>query len=138
MIRPYNFKNVNLILNSEAGQHYVTGFANGSEIVAERNSDKYTPHVGAKGDTTFAATNDDSGTITFTLKTDSPSNKVLSKLSKGDTTFDTQIVDGNDNSKGYAGGTDCIIMKPANFSRGAEIGEREWVIGVPNLDMEDE
>lgn len=137
-MRPYDFSLVNLIINHGQGTHYLTGFANGSSINVARNSDKYTPHVGAKGDTSYAKTNDNSGTIVFTLKHDSPSNKVLSRLSKGDDTFTTQLVDGNDTGKAKAGGSECVIMKPSDMSRGAEIGEREWTIAVPNLTMEDE
>jgi|SRR3712207_6494667 len=136
MVKPFDFNLVNLILTTDSGQYYVQGFANGSKIKAERNTDKYVPHVGAKGDTTYARSNDNSGTITFTLKTDSDSNKVCNNLSKGDTTFDVQIVDGNDSSKSHAGGTDCVIMKPAPYERGAEIDGEEWTIAVPNLEVD--
>ncbi|AUN19971.1 hypothetical protein RSJ22_00295 (plasmid) [Clostridium botulinum] len=135
MIKPYNPELVNLILTHSRGTHYVTGFSNGSEIACERESDKYVKHTGMKGDTTFARSLDKSGTITFSLKHDSPSNKLLYTLSEGDTTFDTQLVDGNDVSKSKAGGTECVIMKPANLTRGSEIAEQEWVIAVPALDM---
>lgn len=138
MARPFDFDLVNLIINYSGGTHYVTGYSNGSSINVARNSDKYTPHTGAKGDTTYAKTNDNSGTIVFTLKHDSYSNKVLSKLAKSDDSFTTQLVDGNDAGKAKAGGSECVIMKPADMSRGAEIGEREWTIAVPNLTMEDE
>lgn len=138
MARPYDFNLVNLIVNYSGGQEYITGFSNGSEITVARNSDKYTPHVGAKGDTSYAKTNDNSGTIVFTLKHDSPSNILLSLLAKSDDTFTTQLVDGNDIGKAKAGGGECVIMKPADMPRGAEIGEREWTIAVPNLDMADE
>lgn len=133
---PYDFTKVNLILTSDAGQTYVTGFANGSTIDAERKSDKYTPHTGAKGDTTYAKNNDNSGTIKFKLKIDSPSNAVLNTLSQGDTTFDCQIVDGNNSTKSKVSATDCIIMKPATYSRGAEITDSEWAIGCPSISTE--
>lgn len=135
---PYDFNLVNLIINYTGGSHYVVGYSNGSDITVSRSSDKYTPHVGAKGDTSYAKTNDNSGTIVFTLKHNSPSNRVLSQLSKGDNTFSVQLVDGNNESRAKAGGSECVIMKPADMVRGAEIGEREWTISVPNLDMADE
>lgn len=133
---PYDFNKVNLIINYSGGQHYVTGFANGSTIDAEKKSDKYTPHTGAKGDTSYAKNNDNSGTIKFKIKMDSPSNKILNFLTQGDQTFDAQIVDANDSSKGKAGGSDCVILKGANFTRGAAIQDQEWTIGVPNLNVE--
>lgn len=135
---PYDFNLVNLIINYSGGTHYVTGFSNGSTVDIARNSDKYTPHVGAKGDTTYAKTNDNSGTIVFTLKHDSNSNRILSRLAASDETFSARLVDANDGGKAKAGGSDCVIMKPADMSRGSEIGEREWTIAVPNLDMKDE
>lgn len=136
-VKPYDFKNVNLILTDSTGQqHYMTGFASGSTIDAERKSDKYTPHVGAKGDTTYAKNNDNSGTIKFKLKIDSPSNAVLNTLSQGDTTFDTQIVDANDQTKSQVSATDCIIMKPATYTRGSEISDSEWTIGCPAIDIQ--
>lgn len=135
---PYDFNLVNLIINYSGGTHYITGFSNGSTIDVARNSDKYTPHVGAKGDTTYAKTNDNSGTMVFTLKHDSSSNRILSRLAASDETFSVRLVDANDSGKAKAGGSDCVIMKPADMSRGSEIGEREWTIAVPNLDMKDE
>ena len=133
---PYDFTLVNLIINYSGGQHYVTGFANGSTIDAEKKSDKYTPHTGAKGDTSYAKNNDNSGTIKFKVKMDSPSNKVLNLLAQGDQTFDTQIVDANDSSMGKAGGSDCVVLKGANFIRGSAIQDQEWTIGVPNMNIE--
>lgn len=135
---PYDFIKVNLIINYVGGSEYVTGFANGSKIKTARASDKYSKHTGAKGETSYAKTNDNSGTIEFTLKHDSPSNKTLSKISKGDDTISVQVVDGNDIGRMKAGGSDCVIMKPADSERGAEISERAWIINVPNLSMEDE
>ncbi|SHJ29025.1 phage structural protein [Clostridium magnum] len=132
----YDFNNVNLIISYSGGQHYVTGFSNGSQIEAERKSDKWTPHTGAKGDTTYAKNNDNSGTIKFKIKIDSPSNAVLNVLNQNDETFQAQIVDGNDSTNGKAGGSNCVIMKPANFSRGTEITDNEWTIAVPNLNIE--
>ncbi|NEZ47782.1 DUF3277 family protein [Clostridium niameyense] len=135
MVKPYSPELVNLIITHSRGTHYVTGYSNGSEITCERESDKYIKHTGMKGDTTYARSLDKSGTITFSLKTDSPSNKILNQLSEGDTTFDAQLVDGNDVSKAKAGGIDCVIMKPANMVRGPEVGEQEWVIAVPSLEI---
>lgn len=133
---PYDFNKVNLIISYSAGQHYVTGFANGSTIDAEKKSDKYTPHTGAKGDTSYAKNNDNSGTIKFKVKMDSPSNKVLNTLVQNDETFTAQIVDANNSSKGKAGGSNCVVMKGSNFVRGAAIQDQEWTLGVPNLNIE--
>lgn len=132
----YDFNKVNLIISYSGGQHYVTGFSNGSTIDAERDSDKYTKHTGAKGDVTYAKNNDNSGTIKFKTKMDSPSNKVLNLLTQSDEEFNVQIVDGNDSSKGKAGGGNCVVMKGGGFNRGTAIQDQEWTIGVPNLAIE--
>lgn len=132
----YDSKKVNLIVNYSGGTHAITGFAEGSEIAIARNSEAYTQHKGIKGDVDFAETNDNSGTITITLKHTSASNRVLTEIFNNREQFDCYVVDGNDFSKTKDGGSDCVIQKPADKSFGAEIGEREWVIAVPNLTME--
>ena len=137
-MKAYNAKLVNVIITYKGEKHFVTGFAKGAVIKAEKNSEKYKGHTGMKGDTTYAATNDDSGKIEFPLKTDSPSNAFLDRICKDDETFDIEVVDGNDSTRGEAGGTDCVINKQAPWERSNEIKDRKWVVLVPNLDMGDE
>lgn len=137
-MKAYNAKLVNVIVTYKGEKHFVTGFSKGSEIKCSKNSDKYKGHTGMKGDTTFAATNDDSGKIELSLKTDSPSNALFDRICKDDETFDIEVVDGNDTTKGEANGKDCVINKQADWSRSNEIKDRKWVILVPNLEMGDE
>ena len=132
----YDFQKVNLIINYSGGTHYVTGFSSGSTIDAQRDGDRYTKHVGAKGDVTLAINNDNSGTIKFKLKNDSSSNKILNFLEQTKEEFTANIYDSNSNGKGKAGGSDCVVMKDPGFIRGNEVQELEWTIGVPTLSID--
>jgi len=132
----YDSKKVNVIINYSGGTHAMAGFAEGSEIAVARTSEAYTQHKGIKGDVDFAETNDNSGTITITLKHTSQSNAILTAIFNTREQFDCYVVDGNDFSKTKDGGADCVIQKPADKSFGEEISEREWVIAVPSLTME--
>lgn len=135
--KAYNVRNVTMIITYKGQKHYVNGFSKGSEIKCSKNSERYKGHTGMKGDTTFAATNDDSGKIEFSLKTDSPSNALFDEICEEDECFDVEVVDGNDMTRGEAKGTDCVINKQSDWSRGNEIKDRKWVIAVPNLSMGD-
>ena len=137
-MKVYNFNKVNLIISSSSGQFYVTGFKEGTNIEAERESDKFTIHKSAKGDrVAFAATNDRSGTIQFTLMSDSNlCNKELQKLADAEEEFDAQIVDGNDTTKSNVTATTCVIKKPAKYDRGQEITDSQWVIWAGIMEMD--
>jgi hypothetical protein len=128
-MQAYNFKKVNLILTVNGQQIYITGFASGSTIDVAHKSDKYTPHIGAKGDTTFAKSNDQSGTIAFKTKSDSPSNSFLYTLDQNDDEFDVLIVDGNDTGASKVNSSGCVMQKPADYTRGADIQALTWTIG---------
>ncbi len=132
----YDFDKVNLILTDQDGNQYIiTGFANNSTIDAEYKNDAYTPHIGAKGgdDAAFAVNNDHSGTVKFKIMNTSDSNKILTTLYNSRDTFATKIVDGNDLGKSEVSGAECVMQKPAPWSRGEEIQGQEWTIGVLNL-----
>lgn len=128
---------VNLIITTGAAQFYVTGFSSGSAITAEKAKDKYTGHTGIKGDVTYAKNNDNSGTIKFKTKIDShDTNQQLYQLAQSDDTFDVSIIDANDSSKSKVTAKDCVIQKPANYERSAEIKDGEWTIGCPSMDIQ--
>lgn len=129
----YDVSKVNVVINYSGGQTYLTGFANGTNIAAERDSDSMAAHKGLKGDVSFSKTNDNSGKITFSLKHDSPDNKLMNQLTSSVEQFQCQVIDGNDDGKVECGGSNCVVLRPANLTRGAEIGAQEWSVYVPNL-----
>ncbi len=135
-MKVFDFDKVNMILtNAEGEQAILSGFANGSTIEAEYKNDAFTAHIGAKGmnDAAYAKNNDHSGTVKCTIMNTSESNKVLMDFYNSSSTFSLQIVDGNDLGKSEVSGEECVVEKPATWSRGAEIEGQEWTIGVLNL-----
>ncbi len=137
-MKVFDFDKVILtITESDGTQTIGTGFANNSTINAEYKNDAYTPHIGAKGmdDAAFAKNNDKSGTVKFKIMNTSDFNKTLTKLYNSSETFALDILDGNDLGKSEVKGAECVIQKPAPWTRGADIQGEEWTVGVLNLVM---
>lgn len=124
-IASYDFKRVSVIVDGVI----ITGFMDGESIQTEQNEDDVTPHVGAGGDVTFSETNDETGTITLSLKSTSSSNPFLKSLRNSKETFPISIVDSNDNNF-RAGGNECRIVKPPERAWGSEVTGLEWQIYV--------
>lgn len=130
-VNTYDPLDVNVVVNGSI----LTGFADGTYVTVERDEEGYTPHVGAKGEVSRARNANKMGKITVNLSQDSPSNSLLSKLANGKDMFSASVVDQNFGST--SGGNDCWIEKPTNLEFGKEISEREWIIVVPSLDIDE-
>lgn len=124
-MQTFDFKKVSTIVDG----NFIVGFMDGTGIAAEKNEDNITPHVGADGGVTYAESNDNTGTITLTLRQNSPSLSALIKLSQSKKTFPAQIIDSNDN-KMKAGGNHCRILKTPSAEWGSEISGVEVQIYV--------
>ena len=116
----------------------LTGLADGTFVNAARTNDSFATVTGADGEGARSQSNDKSGTITITLLQTSASNDILSAAHnldelQGDGVFPVLIKDLN--------GTTLIqaetgyVQKPADAEFGREVGEREWIIATPNLQM---
>lgn len=130
-VNTYDPMDVNVIAEGTI----LTGFADGTFVSIEAEEESYTAHVGAKGEVTRARNANKMGKITITLSQDSPSNAYLSRLEKGKDTFDFSVVDQNFGTT--SGGNDCWIEKRANAEYGKEVSEREWIIVVPSLEIDE-
>lgn len=130
MASVYDFKKAAVIVDG----HYVTGWMDGSVIKAEKNADNVTPHIGAAGEVTYTENNDPTGTITLTIKQDSPSLSKLVGLAKSKRQFSAQIVDANTNTV-RAGGNQCRILKTPGEEWGGEISGVEVTIHVSDYDL---
>jgi len=76
-MKTYSFRNVSVIF----GTHEVVGFADGDDVVTiEPASDGFTKIVGAKGEVSRAAVNDESVTVKLKLQQTSSSVPVLQNL----------------------------------------------------------
>ena len=127
-VTTYDVRDVNVIVNGRV----ITGFSDGSSIEAEKNQDNFTPHVGVKGEVTFAESNDETGTVTITVKSTSPSYPYLTSLAnrRGESAIvPIQIVDLNTNSV-QVGGNEARVMQPASAEWGNEESDREFSIYV--------
>lgn len=126
----FDFKKVSVIVDG----HFVTGWMDGSVIKAEKAADNVTPHVGAAGEVTYTESNDNTGTITLTIKQDSASLPKLVALAKSKKQFATQVIDANTNTV-KAGGNYCRIIKTPGAEWGAEIAGVEVQIHVSDYDF---
>lgn len=126
----YNPKKIQLIVNGR----YITGFADGTFITAERNEDSKVPNVGAHGDVVLTESADATGTVTVTLNQTSPSVRELRDLAKNGTIFPVQLVDANTQTV-RAGGTQAAILRSPGLEYGDEVGSVEIPIFVADFDI---
>lgn len=113
MTTVYNFKNTQVVVDN----FIVTGYADGDAIQGERSEDKFSHFVGADGGVTVNETNNDTGTITLTVKPTSASLPLLKALHKSRKLVNVMIHDTKNNAR--VTGEDCVIQAPS-FARGAE------------------
>ena len=126
----FDFKKVSVIVDGR----FIVGFMDGTPVQAEKNEDNVIPHVGAAGDVTFTESNNQTGTITLTLKQTSTSLPALIALAKQKRSFPVQIIDANDN-KVKAGGNEARILKTPAVEWGAEVSGVEVQIYVADFDL---
>ncbi len=124
----YDSKKVQLVINGLT----ITGFADGDKIKIEPvTSEDIKSVVGIDGDVSMAKVNDDRHNITFMLKEESPSNKILDALRKLPTSF-TVMIKNSSAGKYIGGGTGSRVSEKPAVTFGAEPPKREWKIIVPN------
>lgn len=117
----------------------IVGFAEGTFIEAERSTERWSADVGAKGDVTFVRSADDTGTVTITLKHDSPSNAYLHELWRqqdepGAESITISIQDRNFDGDVGVSGSECKIVNLPPFTRGDEVEDAEWQFLLEDYD----
>ncbi len=130
-VRQYDPRDVSISVDGMI----ITGLAEGSFVTAEKNEDGYIPYVGSQGEVVRAHNADPTGKITFTIDNTSPSNAHMNQLANSRRLFPCKVVDMNPDSERSAGGSECWVEKPAQFERGAETIEVEWVIYVADYQV---
>lgn len=120
----------------------IRGYADGTFINAERNSESFTLKVGADGEATRSKSNDRSGRVTFTLEQSSDSNALLSAIMIQDEQTNSGVYPLliKDNSGPAVGKTllaapAAYIEKPPGVEYAKESGTREWAIVAGNLEV---
>lgn len=134
MVKTYDPKQVSLIV----GGKIISGFTDGTFILAERNEDMWNLKVGVDGIGTRAKTNNKSGKVTITLHQSSSSNDDLSALAAADELSNTGAVpllmrDASGSSLVTA--LTAWVKKLANAEEGKEVTNRVWVIESDELIM---
>jgi Bacteriophage KPP10, Structural protein ORF10 len=130
----YDPKEVSLLVAGKV----ITGYAQDTFIVVDRESNQVEDEVGAEGDVARRITNDRRGSITITLLQTSRSNLILSGLARvdelsGDGIFPVLVKD-NRGTDLHAAPNSWVQKMPQTTYR-AGIESREWVIRTSNLQM---
>lgn len=122
----YDPKKVNITVDG----FVVTGYAEDTFISGERNTEKRSLTVGADGNPDVNKSADDTGTVSITLKANSPANAKLKELYKQDDPFNFLCIDQNMNGDVGISGSECVVENLPNFEKAAELGETEWSLLV--------
>src|SRR5690625_2008017 len=126
MRRTYDPQDVNVIVDGTI----ITGFAEGTMVTAEKDEDDFTATYGAQGDYSSAESHNTLGTVTITLKHNSPSLSFLRSLRNQRAFFPVYVTDANDDSEVRAGGSDARVLNAPGLERGNETTETEVEIKV--------
>lgn len=114
----------------------ITGLASGTFVELEWNSDKYSNEPDAYGENvTRTEMQDETGTITITLKQNSPSLPHLKQLMASGDMVSARAVDGSkaESERNGVRGKECSVERPG-FARGDEVEETEVVIKAAKLE----
>ncbi|MCM3488779.1 DUF3277 family protein [Alkalihalophilus marmarensis] len=122
----YNFNDTALIVDGV----FITGFADGTGISAEKLEDNFTTKTTADGIPVTSESNDKRGLITVTLDQTSPSLSYLNSKANSKDEYSAWVIAPNEK----AGGSRARVRKPANKEFGKESSERTFEIEV--LDYE--
>lgn len=134
MVHTFDPKLVSLIF----GGKIISGYADGTFILVERNEQTFNLKVGADGEGTRVKSNNKSGKITVTLMQSSASNDDLSAFALADEISNTGVVpvlmkDGS--GRTVVSGATAWLQKPANVELAKEATARTWVIESDELAM---
>ncbi len=114
------------------------GIAAGTFILATRTSRDWTMEVGSDGEVTRVAANDNTGSITLTLKQGSAQNAALTAILAGDRFLGTAL--GTMTIKDSRGISQCIAINafiegPPDFERSDTESTNDWVFLCERLEI---
>ncbi len=114
------------------------GFMDGTFVNAERDEDAFSKAAGAGGDITRVRSRNRGGSVTVTLKAESPSNDSLSAVARLDELFGSGVgplmVRDLNNTTIIAAENAWIRKLPAS-GYAVEASPREWVFDCAELEM---
>lgn len=133
-VKTYDPKLVSVIV----GGKIMSGYADGTFVLVERNEAAFALKVGVDGEGTRAKSNNRSGKITITLMNSSKSNDDLSTFAAADELSNSGavpvMVKDNSGRSLYACET-AWIQKYANGEYAKEANGRTWVLETDALNM---
>jgi hypothetical protein len=135
----YNPKKV--IANVGTTPERLTGFAKGSSIKADYDSDRASAESGLDGDVVVSINPSNLGTFTFNLQSTSASNGVLQrkhaalKAGRLDEAFFPVSVESLTENK-LASATKCWVKKAPPLDAAEEAGSSEWQLGAADMNIE--
>jgi hypothetical protein len=117
----------------------IEGFAEDDFIEIDFDSDGYQDQIGADGHVVRYKSSDQRATVTFTLMSTSPSNKLLSTMYNADIKSPNGIGVGpllirNTQGDTVFMGTQAWIQKMPKTVLGQKLGDKEWKIRVAKLE----
>ncbi|WP_214797680.1 DUF3277 domain-containing protein [Exiguobacterium sp. s5] len=121
----YDAALVTLVVNGR----FITGFAEGSMVEAEKDEDNFETKVSAQGDVGIAKRNNTLGTITVILMQGSPDVLYLNALANSGQMVPVWAQSNGENAE-KVGGTQAMVKKPADVEFSDEISEREFEFQV--------
>lgn len=132
--KTYDPKLVSVIV----GGKIMSGFADGSFVVVERNEQAFTLKTGVDGEGTRSKSNNKSGKITITLMSSSKSNDDLSAFALADELNNTGavpvMVKDNGGRSLHAAET-AWVQKIPNDDKAKEANERVWIMETDSVNM---
>lgn len=134
MLKPYDPKAVTVVFAGIIAR----GYADGTFVEVQRNSDSFTMMVGPDGDATRAKTNDQSGTVTITLQQSSETNDLFAamlaadELSSNGAGIGTLMIKDN-SGRSIHTAEKAWIKKAADSPYSKDVSTRAWVIETDKL-----
>jgi len=124
----YDPRKVNLF----AKNHKARGWAEGTFISGERNTDKVSLNVGSKGEVTKVINADGSGVVELTFKHNSASLSYFKRLYATSEWFPVTANDMGDGSR--MGGTQAVVASMGNYERGDDVSDKTITLLLADYD----
>jgi hypothetical protein len=126
----YDIKKVTVVVDGT----FLTGFSEDSVATFEMEEDRMLPHIAVDGEVNFSSNANNSGTLTVTLNSTSPSIAFLNRLAVARQIIPVTVLDQNTNGISVSG-TQCIIKNPMFPEKGKEVSEVEFEIFIGDADV---
>lgn len=127
----YDPKKLSVVVD---GRH-LTGFSEDTKVSVEREEEGMFAYVGVDGDVDHAINANNSGTITVSMRSTSPSIAFLNQLANSKKLFPVSVIDLNENGVN-ASATEAFVEMPVYPEHGKEISEVEFILRTGNLSIE--